>query len=55
MLENLYGNHDKETLVDNDLSDFFQFPSLKQEVYTKEVLKGDKTMTTKVKEDFRGL
>lgn len=55
VLENLYGKYDNATLVDNDLSDCFQFPSLKREVYMEDVPKGDGTMTTKVKEDFRGL
>jgi len=49
VLENIYGKYDKETLVDNDLSNYFQFPSLKREVYTEEVPKGDGTMTTKIK------
>jgi len=55
MLETLYVKYDKATLVDSDLSNYFQFPTLKREVYTEEVPKGDDTMTTKVKEDFRGL
>jgi len=33
VVENLYGKYDESTLVDNDLLDCFQFPSLKWEVY----------------------
>lgn len=55
MVENLYGKYDKATLVDNNLFDCFQFPSLKREVYTEDVPKGDGTITTNVKKYFRGL
>jgi len=33
--ELLYGKYDKATLIDNDLSYSFQFPSVKCEVYTE--------------------
>lgn len=55
LLENLYGKYHNSTLVDNDLTDYFQFPTLKREVYIEEIQKEDGTRTTRVKEDFRGL
>lgn len=55
LLENPYGKYDKSTLVDNDLTDCFQFLMLKREGYIDEVQKEDGMSTTRVKEDFRGL
>lgn len=35
LLVNLYGKYDKLILVNNDLTNGFQFPMLNREVYTK--------------------
>lgn len=53
--EHLYGKYDKAILVHNDLSDFFQFPALKREVYAETITKEDGTKTTKAKVTFRGI
>lgn len=55
LLENPYGKYDKSTLFDSDLTDCFQFPTLKREVYAEEVQNEDGMSITRVKEDFRGL
>jgi len=51
----LYGKYDKAILVDNNLTDCFQFPTLKREVYAEEIQKDDDTKTSRVKETFKGL
>lgn len=50
----LYGKYDKATLVDNDLSDWFQFLALKREVYIETIIKEYGTKVTKDKVDFKG-
>jgi len=55
VLKTLYGKYDKATVVENGIFDYFQVPTLKWEVYTKEVPKGDGMMITKVKAKFKGL
>lgn len=37
VVNNSYGKYDKENLVDNDLTDCFQFPALKREVYAEDI------------------
>lgn len=54
-MENPYGKYDKSTLVDNDLTNYFQFPTLKREVYIEEIQKEDGIRTTRVIEEFGGL
>lgn len=37
LVNNLYGKYDKAILVDNDLTDCFQFPTLKREVCIEDI------------------
>lgn len=37
MVENLYGKYDKSILIDNELTNYIQFLTLKREVYREEV------------------
>lgn len=39
--EHLYGKYDKDVLVYNDLSESFDFPMLKREVYIESITKSN--------------
>lgn len=55
VIESLYGNYDKATLVDNNISYYFQFPVLKQEIYIEKVPKSDGMMEKNIKGTFQSL
>lgn len=55
MRDLVYGKYDKVVLVDNNLSESFQFPAMKHELYIESVMREDGSVTIKVKTDFRGI
>lgn len=55
VMQPLYGKYDKVRLVNNDLSNSFQFPAMKHDGYTELVTKEDESETIKVKIYFKGI
>ena len=53
--EMLYGKYDIFTLVDNDLSDCFEFLALKWEVYIETIMNEYGAKVTRHKVGFRGI
>jgi len=55
LVDNLYRKYDKSILINNDLTNCFQFPTMKREFYTEDIQKDDESKTSRVREEFRGL
>lgn len=54
VFDNLYGKYDSTNLINNDFTNYFQFPAMKREFYAEDFQKEDGTKIS-IREEFKGL
>ena len=54
-MESLVGKYDSATLIDTNLTDSFEFPALKRQVYIENYATAAGQPTTRVLPEFRGI